>query len=89
MSYVFALLCGIVARIEISCSELHMVTAMASKALPCRSREPYISLDHLVQSIDVGLGTHRLAQISNGVAPLVGGWDISARAVILHMQYWK
>ena len=57
-----------------------MVLAMASKALPCRSRAPEVSLDHLVQSIEVGLGIHKPMQISKGADPLVSGLDISAES---------
>ena len=79
MSYVLLLFVALLPQLALmysSGSELYMVPAMASKALPCRSRAPEVSLDHLVQSIEVGLGTHRLMQISKGVAPLVGGLDI-------------
>ncbi len=60
---------------ESHCSELHIVPAMATKALP-RSRAPDVSLEDLVQSIEVGLGAHRLMQISKGSVALVSGWDI-------------
>ena len=57
-----------------------MVPAMASKALPCKSRAPDSSLDNLVEIIEVGLGNHRLMHISKRVAPLVGGWDMFCKS---------
>ncbi|MFM7980804.1 MAG: hypothetical protein ACKPKO_15940 [Candidatus Fonsibacter sp.] len=33
----------------------------------------------MVQSVQYGLGTHRLMHISKCVAPLVGGWDIFSK----------
>mgnify|MGYP001500580582 CR=1 FL=1 len=54
-----------------------MVPAMARKGLP-RSRAPEVNLRHLVDNIEVGLGTHNIMQMSIGAAPLVGGLDISA-----------
>ena len=47
--------------------------AMASKALPCTSRAPDVSLDQLVQRIELGLGTHKLMQSSKAVVQLVSG----------------
>ena len=83
----FALICSIAAQIESSCSEL-LVAATASKALP-RSRAPEVSLEDLVQSIEVGFGAHRLMQISKGSDSLVSGWEISAGATILRMPCRK
>ncbi|MFM7987719.1 MAG: hypothetical protein ACKPKO_51250, partial [Candidatus Fonsibacter sp.] len=37
---------------------------------------PEINMSHLVQRIEVALGTHQLMQISKCAAPLVGGWDM-------------
>ena len=61
---------------ESYCSELHMAPAMASKALPFKSRAPEDSLDHVVQSMEVGLCTHKLMHIFKCDAPLVGGLDM-------------
>ena len=49
-----ALIYSIAAHMESSCSELPMVPAMASKALP-RSRAPEVNLEDVVESLEVGL----------------------------------
>ena len=63
-----------------SCSKVHIVPAMASKGWPCKRRAPRVNLDHFVQSIEVGLETHKLMQISIIAAPLVCGWDFFCKS---------
>ena len=63
MSYVVHLFVALLIKLalrERSCSELHVVPAMASKALPCKSRAPEVNLDKSVESIELGLGTHNI-----------------------------
>ena len=58
-----------------SFSGSEVVVASPPRAQP-RSRAPEVSIDHLVQSTEQGLGTHKLLQVSQCSSPLVVGLDI-------------
>ena len=76
MSYALHLFVTLLLKCTVICHALHNVPAMACKGLPCK-RAPEVNLYQLVQSIESGLGTHKLLNIYKGAAPLVSGWDMS------------